>query len=193
MGIINGSTNQGESAWNMETYSGDRIVNLQTMWIGDISLEDIAHALSMTCRFNGHCKVFYSVAQHSCLLSRRLVDTHKASTEAIRWGLMHDAAEAYLGDIIRPFKREMTEIFNPIETRLNNLIQERFKIYPTKSDLDLVEMADNKMLWTEKRDIMGNAVWGIPFIKPYENKIVSWNPGNAKEMFLQLAERLGIK
>lgn len=193
MGITNGSTNKGETPWNMETFTGDRVINLQTMGTDDISLEDIAHSLSLTCRFNGHCRKFYSVAQHSCLVASRLIDTHKAPTQAIQWGLMHDAAEAYLGDIIRPIKKVMAEVFYPMENHLNAIIRIRFGISVIQSDYELVKTADNKMLWTEKRDIMGDALWGAPFVEPYANKIVPWSPGLAEKRFLQLAERIGIK
>jgi len=67
----------------------------------EIDIEDIAHGLSHTCRFAGHVPLYYSVAQHSLLVSE-LLDERTAM-----WGLLHDASEAYLHDLTRPLKRVM--------------------------------------------------------------------------------------
>jgi len=80
------------------TYTGKRFDTLNPK-PEDICIEDIAHALSMICRFGGHCRQFYSVAQHCLLVSCNL------PVEAELWGLMHDAAEAYVGDVVTPIKR----------------------------------------------------------------------------------------
>ena len=64
----------------------------------EVKIKDIAHALSMICHFNGHTREFFSVAQHSLMVSYLLPAEHKL------WGLMHDSAEAYIGDMIRPIK-----------------------------------------------------------------------------------------
>lgn len=74
--------------------------------IKDITIEDIAHALSMLCRANGHFKMFYSVAQHSinCAMEAK---ARGLSEEIQLIGLLHDASEAYIGDMTRPLKRQL--------------------------------------------------------------------------------------
>lgn len=82
----------------MITYTG-KVFDFDSPSDGPVCLEDIAHALGMLCRFNGHIRRFYSVAQHSVLVSK-LVDPRYALL-----ALFHDAAEAYVGDMVSPLKR----------------------------------------------------------------------------------------
>lgn len=116
--------------------------------------EDIAHGLSNICRFGGHCKVFYSVAQHSILVS------HEVPQHLAIYGLLHDAAEAYIGDIISPLKHCLPEI-RAIEQGIMQAIAARFTL-----DLEIfkcpdVKKADMAMLATEARDLHGKppATW----------------------------------
>ena len=81
----------------IETYSGKQFY-LDGTDTDSIVIEDIAHALANLCRYNGHTNRFYSVAEHSVLVS------YAVPKEYALWGLMHDASEAYLSDIPRPFK-----------------------------------------------------------------------------------------
>src|SRR4051794_27255584 len=84
-----------------------------------IEIRDIAHALGNLCRFGGHCRVFYSVAQHSCLVAD-LVERRGAGVECVHWALLHDASEAYLGDLPHPVKRysELGALYRAAEGRL---------------------------------------------------------------------------
>lgn len=109
-------------------------------------VEEIAHALSNLCRFTGHVREFYSVAQHSVLTSM-LVD-YKYKLDA----LFHDASEAYLGDVASPLKRMLPE-YKVIEQRVEKAIAEQFCLnYPLPAE---VKHADGRMLMTEKRDLIG--------------------------------------
>src|SRR5512146_2196359 len=87
----------------------------------DVRAEDIAHALSQVCRYQGHCLEFYSVAQHSVLVSYAVPD-HLAL-----WGLLHDAAEAYLADIARPLKHAFP-YFMGVEEEIEKVIAFRFAL-----------------------------------------------------------------
>lgn len=84
----------------IQTYSGRAFYPLAP-YPQDVCIEDIAHALSQLCRFGGHCRRFYSVAEHSVLLSRVVVPEFQL------WALLHDASEAYLVDVPRPIKKQL--------------------------------------------------------------------------------------
>jgi hypothetical protein len=84
------------------TLSGARFY-IKEMNLCDIPIDDIAHALSMNCRYNGHISRHYSVAEHSVLLAN-LLSLKGASREVQFQGLMHDISEAFIPDIPRPFK-----------------------------------------------------------------------------------------
>lgn len=113
-----------------------------------IHISDIGHALSMLCRYNGHCADFYSIAQHSVLVSH-IVPEHLAMV-----GLLHDAAEAYLGDVTRPLKQLLGD-YEYLESRIWRAICDRFDFgledYAMPGE---VKFADNQALVTEVRDLM---------------------------------------
>src|SRR5208283_3910606 len=124
----------------------------------DVCIEDIAHALTNICRFNGHCRGFYSVAQHSVHVADLVPTPYKLDA------LLHDAGEAYYGDITRPQKEIYRQITHH-ETRcgpmcdFDNFIRRIDKIIAMALHLstptpDCVHHADNVMLATEARDLM---------------------------------------
>jgi 5'-deoxynucleotidase YfbR-like HD superfamily hydrolase len=96
--------------------------------VDTINIEDIAHALSRQCRYNGHCEGFMSVARHSIWVAERL-DDEGYNTEVQLTGLLHDAAEAYLGDLVRPLKHTpFGAMYLEVEAALEAVIAERFSI-----------------------------------------------------------------
>jgi len=111
-----------------------------------IDPRDISAALSKLCRFAGQSREFYSVAQHSVLVSCLLEAEHDRRTLLPQWGLLHDAAEAYCVDIPRPLKRLLPE-YKAIELRVARVIAERFAL-PWPMPL-AVEDADRKALAIE--------------------------------------------
>lgn len=148
----------------------------------DVDIEEIAHALSMLCRFNGHCREFYSVAQHSVLVAQAL------PPELALAGLLHDATEAYCGDMIRPLKRSMPA-YREVEDRIWAVIAQRFGL---PQDLPPeVKEADNRMLQTERRDLLAPHRWrwmedqiADGTALPYEPVITPQSPTQARVIFL---------
>ena len=112
-----------------------------------IEIEDIAHALSNICRFTGHTRAFYSVGEHS--VSTSLCDC--VPPEHRLEALLHDAAEAYIGDVSSPLKAQLRE-YRDIESALEQAIRLRFGL--PSQQTPCVKQADLIMLATEKRDLM---------------------------------------
>lgn len=112
-----------------------------------IDIVDIATALSKMCRFTGHCFGHYSVAQHSVLVS------HVIPARYALYGLLHDASEAYTGDINKPLKDLLGEVFGVIEDRIQRVIYNHYGLSAT-APREEVHHADMVMLATEKRDLM---------------------------------------
>lgn len=128
----------------IQTASG-YYIDLTKPELGHYSLWDIGHALSNLCRFNGHCRRFYSVAQHSVLVSRCV------PTELALDALFHDAAEAYIGDMSSPLKSLMPE-YRAIEAKVEKALRHALGL-----NLDLhpaIKAADLTLLATEQRDLM---------------------------------------
>ena len=126
------------------THSG-RAFDLLAPAAADIQLADIAWALSHLCRFTGHTRTFYSVAEH-CIRTAWLVEPqHKLEA------LLHDATEAYLGDVSTPLKTLLPE-YKRIEARLGMAIRQRFGL-PVDESRE-VKRADLRMLATERRHLM---------------------------------------
>jgi 5'-deoxynucleotidase YfbR-like HD superfamily hydrolase len=149
-----------------------------------IDIHDIAHALSNLCRFAGHTRKFYSVAQHSMLVS------YKVPTDLELEGLLHDATEAYVTDLPRPIKHSgLVEGFREIEDNI-------WKVIASKYDLALnhskeVKEADARALLTEQRDLMGKQVkpWADTAI-PFDHFILPVPPETAREQFIARFNKL---
>lgn len=177
--------NGGESGSWIQTYTGRQFWPLNPNPV-DVDIEDIAHALSMLCRFNGHSTCFYSVAEHSVHVSKILPPEHQL------WGLMHDAAEAYLSDIPRPLKRTMHE-FQATEEKVLEAIAERFDLGPGPGD-EVIE-ADHILLATEKALLMADepAPWSGMAEPLNDVELPCLGPSEAKEVFLVRFEELAAK
>ncbi|HLJ02890.1 MAG TPA: YfbR-like 5'-deoxynucleotidase [Solirubrobacteraceae bacterium] len=150
-----------------------------------IDIGDIARALSNQCRFGGHCRAFYSVAQHSVLVSE-LVAQRGGDVEDVFAALMHDAAEAYLGDMPHPIKHRspLGAAFREVEEHLERALRERFGI---RADVAALKPADRALLATERRAFSAET-WHWPElegIEPLEIELNAWPPDVAERKFAQ--------
>lgn len=180
----------------IQTYSGRKVdpLNIKP---DDISIYDIAHALSLKCRYTGHCPWFYSVAQHSVLVAQHCV-TGLAHDRL--WALLHDSAEAYLADLARPVKlalRDMSVLaFDVAEKNIMLAVCEKFSI--TKSEPPCVKEADTKLLVTEGACFFGHTAayseWrfqpknGFAIIEPPVIPKMTWR--ESEEAFIYSFDRL---
>ncbi len=174
----------------IQTDSGLRVDPLDPN-VEDIEMTDIAHALSNQCRFGGHCRVFYSVAQHASLVSDVMVERTSSPTDGL-WALLHDAAEAYLVDLPHPLKHrsELGRLYSEAEERLQRVILERFRLPPTPPPL--LKEIDRALLATERRSF-SSVTWYWPEldgIEALELDIRPWRPERAFRELLRRFERL---
>lgn len=115
-----------------------------------VCLEDIAHALSNVCRFAGHSNDFYSVAEHSIYVSELVDEEHQIAA------LFHDASEAYIADIARPFKPFFNN-YKEIEDNIMRVIASKFNFaYPLHHS---IHDADVAQLKAEAKVLLWNASW----------------------------------
>ena len=149
----------------------------------EVSIEDIAHALAHTCRFGGHSEVFYSVGQHSLIVSELCSPEHRLE------GLLHDATEAYCGDMVQPLKRFMPE-FQKAEETLYRCIAQKFGLPPIIDEE--VKHFDKVALMTEHRDLLKKppASWGYVHIRPLDAHIYPLDARAAESEFLYRFSRL---
>lgn len=120
----------------------------------DLCMEDIAHALSMLTRANGHFREFYSVARHS--LNCAYEAKARGYSEKVQLlALLHDSAESYIGDLTRPLRRHIPE-FSEIERRLQALIFAKFAMTDVSpSEREAVKAVDDSLLYHEFRKFHG--------------------------------------
>lgn len=162
---------------------GGRYVDLVNPESNVFAVEDIAHALANICRFTGHTRIFYSVAQHSVLVSQ-IVPPEDALA-----ALFHDAAEAFLGDVSKPLKNLLPD-YRALEARFERELFGQLGLpWPMP---DSVKRADRILLATEKRDLMpphadpcGSDEWALLHgVEPLAKRIVPAPPFAAHAIFM---------
>lgn len=168
------------------TFTGRRFYPLDPR-VEDVNINDVAHALSNQCRFAGHCMQFYSVAQHSVLVSMMCPDK-----DAL-WGLLHDASEAYLVDVPSPLKR-MPEFkaYRDAEAKVMATICAAFGL--DAHEPPSVKLVDKRMLATEARDLTFTKGHGwASQLEPYDLHIQPWTPEHSRIRFLGRLHELTMK
>lgn len=161
------------------TRSG-RQVSLLNPQYSQIDIGDIAHGLAYQCRFNGQTSRFYSIAQHSLMVASILPNHLKLA------GLLHDAAEAYVGDVVQPLKVLLPD-YQMIENRFTQAIGQRFNV-DLEHHLE-VKQADLIALATEKRDLLPRekCTWDVlKGIKPLDRLTLPMTPEQSEETFIRV-------
>lgn len=166
----------------LQTYSGVKFWPLDPR-PADIRIADIAHALAHTGRYNGHAKRFYSVAEHSVLLS------HHVGVKDRMWALLHDAGEAYLSDVPRPLKRflrlsDNLQTYEEAEQAVLNAVAERFCLpWPIPS---YIGMRDTQLLLGERTQVYNHLMdWELDgSAEPLNVSLYFWSPETAERAFL---------
>lgn len=144
----------------MNTYTGKRFDPMQ-MTPEDVSLRDIAHALSLLCRGGGHMKYFYTVGLHSLNCAREAA-SRGWSDRLVLACLLHDASEAYLSDIIRPVKVHLSNYLE-IEEQIMQTILTHFHLGDlTPEENALWHQIDDEMLSQELKNLINGEHEMIP-------------------------------
>ncbi len=163
--------NEYEGHW-ITTFTGKKFHYLDSQF-EEIDIRDIAHALALTCRFGGHCRVFYSVAEHSVRVAAAVPRELRLSA------LLHDAHEAYLHDVLRPIKEDIAG-YKEIANRIQLAINTKYKILYSP----VIKEADDILLATEARDLGLNTEDWVELPTPQNDRIIPWSPQDAEKRFL---------
>lgn len=166
----------------MQTYTGRAFYPMAAK-VDDIDPLDIGHALSLLCRYGGHVSRYYSVAEHCVLMSRAVAPENQL------WALLHDATEAYLGDMIRPLKLALPA-YREAEDRLMAVICDRFGL--AHECPPEVKHADRRILRDERDALMAPPPLPWAFIENVSAlgvDVQGWHPTVAEFLYMdRLAE-----
>lgn len=169
----------------LQVFSGGAVWPLDPR-ADEIKIEDIAHALSLSCRFGGHSRFHYSIGQHSLLVAK-----HCDEADAL-WGLLHDAGEAFVSDVLRPIKRlPIMAPYRELENRVQAVICQKWGL-PIEMPAS-VARADLVVLATEARDVMGGQTggdWDLPYDALPDEHIAPMRPERVEELFLSRFEKV---
>ncbi len=151
----------------------------------DITIEAIAHALALQCRWTGHTTRRYSVAEHCVHVSRMVPKAQRLDA------LMHDASEAYLSDLARPIKHApgLGSVYLEVERKLEEAIAVRFGTAPPPMSAEIKD-ADNAMLWREAKQLVPHLGVEMPDVPSGTPRVRCWDEYEAEYEFLQRYEDL---
>lgn len=168
----------------IETASG-LMVPLEIPDPQSLRIEDIAHGLSNLCRFGGHCEKFYSVAEHSVLCYLHAKENYAMDREVLRAVLLHDASEAYLGDVTRPLKLLLGRAYTDLEKRWQAAIYDHFDCEPVEVSMKEI---DNAVLKKESETLMNSMgrSWKFDGVEASPVDLRLWTPYYAKQWYLHV-------
>lgn len=166
----------------MQTYTGRKFWPMDPR-PQEVDIRDIAHSLSLQCRYAGHCRRFYSVAEHSVHIARWLVGIDRS---AALWGLLHDASEAYLIDVPRPVKPFLTG-YKAAESNVMAAVCARFGL-PIEMPAAVHE-ADERIIADELVNLV-RMQWHARHDDPLGVTLQYWSPAEAEEEFLETFKAL---
>lgn len=161
-----------------------------------INIEDISHALSRICRFNGHPDDHYSVSQHSVLMARDMCEQYDEPSSELRLKtLLHDSAEAYISDVPAPIKTAISDELPNLEDSILESIFERFGLSTDPFLPKEIKEMDVQILKQEKTDVLKDNAhsWGLEDVEvPAEADLAGiegWTYEESREEFLRLFEK----
>jgi hypothetical protein len=148
---------------------------------GEVDILDIAHGLSQVCRYGGHTRRFYSVAEHSVIVSQYV------PAQYARAALLHDASEAYLGDMVRPLKHDPRMApFRAAEAALEHVVRERFDLLGSEDEHAAIKAIDDRIIGDEVLALMSSPpdYWIRHQGEPLGATITGLRPTHAEHVFL---------
>jgi len=152
----------------IRTYTG-KLVDVFNITEDDIDILDIAHSLSMQCRFNGHIRSFYSVAEHSIFVADNVPDEDKLCA------LLHDASETYIADIPSPIKAKL-DYYKSVEDKIQAVIAKKFGFpYPFPKTVHVADKLGLEYEWKHK---------------VLDDTVISMSSGFAETSFLLYFDKL---
>lgn len=169
----------------MQTFTGRQFYPLDPR-PEEIDSRDVAHALSLICRYGGHTSRFYSVAEHCLLMSDAVPES------VALWALLHDATEAYVGDMVRPLKHHMPD-YRQIEENLMEVIAERFGLDGWAIPAAVKE-ADNRILLDERAALLSEPpeAWQQDGMEPLGVVVFGMDPRDIERAYLGRLRDLGV-
>jgi len=169
----------------MDTFSGGQFYPLDPDH-SEVDLRDVAQGLANTCRYGGQCQFYYPVATHSRYVSRELALEHEPIVQL--YGLLHDAAEAYVTDVPRPVKGELPA-FERIEREIRQSVWKSLGVpQPTEKQWAAVERADDRLLRYEADELLDR--FQPDTVPDLQYDLQPCTPPEARGAFLDRAEEL---
>lgn len=164
----------------IQTFTGE-MFDVFSPDLDKIHMKDISHSLSMLCRYGGHAHAFYSVAEHSLLMSRYFADL--GNFDLARVALLHDATEAYMGDLVRPLKLQMPT-YREAELNLQDFIFDKFGLPPLTPPE--IKDADLRICNDEREVLLYPRPWVIDHLEPLGVDLECWFPNQAEEEWINM-------